>query len=249
MDRIILRIIHSSSFCWRIHSRWYLNTQNSWKNWELLYHFKWHHSNGLIQKRRHCTANALKLHFFCIKPFILSLYEIFDTLRKLKEEMSDWIVITLPADGLAPSSARPSRDTAFKKSPKQSTTVCQWVWAFEFFCKFLDIAVMFVIWVRSRNCGCLVTWFCYQLIAKPGNKTATDPWPVPYHVIQDHVIAILDCMKLIWKYVLPAGVHLESWVHLLGWCVLGRTRRSGAEKQTSYTFQDQHCHRGFKLFK
>ena len=28
------------------------------------------------------------------------------------------------------------------------------------------------IWVRSRNCGCLVAWFCYQLIAKPGDKTA-----------------------------------------------------------------------------
>ena len=27
------------------------------------------------------------------------------------------------------------------------------------------------IWVRSLNCGCLVTWFCYHLIAKPGNKT------------------------------------------------------------------------------
>ena len=38
------------------------------------------------------------------------------------------------------------------------------------------------IWVRSRNCGCLVTWFCYQLIAKPGNKTATVPWPDPYVV-------------------------------------------------------------------
>ena len=37
-----------------------------------------------------------------------------------------------------------------------------------------------VIWVRSRNCGCLVTWFCYQLIAKPGNKTAAVPWPHPY---------------------------------------------------------------------
>ena len=37
-----------------------------------------------------------------------------------------------------------------------------------------------MIWVRSRNCGCLVTWFCYQLIAKPGNKTATVPWPDPY---------------------------------------------------------------------
>ena len=41
--------------------------------------------------------------------------------------------------------------------------------------------VMYIyIWVRSRNCGCLVTWFCYQLIAKPGNKTATVPWPDPY---------------------------------------------------------------------
>ena len=36
------------------------------------------------------------------------------------------------------------------------------------------------IWVRSRNFGCLVTWFCYQLIAKPGNKTATVLWPDPY---------------------------------------------------------------------
>ena len=36
------------------------------------------------------------------------------------------------------------------------------------------------IWVRSRNCGCLVTWFCFQMIAKPGNKTATVPWPDPY---------------------------------------------------------------------
>ena len=34
-------------------------------------------------------------------------------------------------------------------------------------------------WVRSRNCGCLVTWFCYPLIAKPANKTATVPWPDP----------------------------------------------------------------------
>ena len=34
-------------------------------------------------------------------------------------------------------------------------------------------------WVRSRNCGCLVTWFCYQLIAKPGNMTAAVSWPGP----------------------------------------------------------------------
>ena len=36
------------------------------------------------------------------------------------------------------------------------------------------------IWVRSRNCGSLVTWFCYPLIAKPGNKTAAVSWPDPY---------------------------------------------------------------------
>ena len=40
--------------------------------------------------------------------------------------------------------------------------------------------LVWTIWVRSRNCSCLVTWFCYQLIAKPGNKTATAPWPDPY---------------------------------------------------------------------
>ena len=37
-----------------------------------------------------------------------------------------------------------------------------------------------VIWVRSWRCCCLVTWFCYQLIAKPGNKTVTPSWPEPY---------------------------------------------------------------------
>ena len=33
---------------------------------------------------------------------------------------------------------------------------------------------------RSWRCGCLVTWFCYQLIAKPGNKTAAPQWPELY---------------------------------------------------------------------
>ena len=42
------------------------------------------------------------------------------------------------------------------------------------------------IWVRSRNCGCLVTWFCYQLIAKPGNKTAAVSWPDTYTYIRHH---------------------------------------------------------------
>ena len=44
--------------------------------------------------------------------------------------------------------------------------------------------VLYYIWVRSRNCGCLVTWFCYQLIAKPGNKTVAVSWPDPYDFIK-----------------------------------------------------------------
>ena len=32
------------------------------------------------------------------------------------------------------------------------------------------------------RCGCLVTWFCYQPIAKPGNNTAAPPWPEPFDV-------------------------------------------------------------------
>ena len=43
---------------------------------------------------------------------------------------------------------------------------------------------LFSIWVRSRNCGCVVTWSCYQLIARPGNKTATVSWPDPYKAEQ-----------------------------------------------------------------
>ena len=30
--------------------------------------------------------------------------------------------------------------------------------------------VSWCIWVRSLRCYCLVTWFCYQLIAKPGTR-------------------------------------------------------------------------------
>ena len=52
--------------------------------------------------------------------------------------------------------------------------ICTWSW------HFLDTVGSKSIWVRSWNCSCLVTWFCYQLIAKPGNKTATVPWPDPY---------------------------------------------------------------------
>ena len=36
------------------------------------------------------------------------------------------------------------------------------------------------IWARSQSCTSLITWCCYQMIAKPGNKTGTLSWPDPY---------------------------------------------------------------------
>ena len=37
-------------------------------------------------------------------------------------------------------------------------------------------------WPGLWRWGCLVAWFCYLLIAKPGNKTAAPPLPGPHAV-------------------------------------------------------------------
>ena len=67
------------------------------------------------------------------------------------------------------------------------------------------------IWVRSRNWGCLVTWFCYQLIAKPGNKTAAVLWPDPFHFhlpFRDHFVNALSQ----WE----TALHCNVISHCLG---------------------------------
>ena len=58
------------------------------------------------------------------------------------------------------------------------------------------------IWVRSRRCGCLVTWFCYHLIAKPGNKTAAPSWPDPYIISWDKAahLSTPRTIKLPWIF-------------------------------------------------
>ena len=63
------------------------------------------------------------------------------------------------------------------------------------------------LWVRSRNCDCLVTWFCYQLIAKPGNKRATVSWPDPYAsgtpltLVRSHLSARITYQAACWTFV------------------------------------------------
>ena len=79
----------------------------------------------------------------------------------------------------------------------------------------------FFIWVRSQKCVCLVTWFCYQLIVKPGNKTAAPPWPDPYWD---------DASS--WKQTSPwkTGTFLSLHVQYCSCWSLGDAGRQGISK-------------------
>ena len=63
----------------------------------------------------------------------------------------------------------------------------------------VSLYTCYIIWVRSWRCGCLVTWFCYHLIAKPGNKKATSLWPDPL------------------VHITPAAVKSAWWLLLCWW--------------------------------
>ena len=69
------------------------------------------------------------------------------------------------------------------------------------------------IWARSRNCGCLVTWLCYQLIAKPGNKTATVSWPDPYINIYIKFKCISMNNNSVWTLLIYTHLHTYQAVH------------------------------------
>ena len=73
-----------------------------------------------------------------------------------------------------------------------------------------------IIWVRPQRCGCLVTWVCYQLIAKPGNKTVAFPWPDPYHFVE--IIAIQIYQSLFSRtYAMRnfnKSLGVNRWFHL-----------------------------------
>ena len=65
------------------------------------------------------------------------------------------------------------------------------------------------IWARSQNCGCLVTWFCYQLIAKPGNKTDAVSWPDLYTL---YIFLQEDSAGLTWEPLwMPIHFDVSLW--------------------------------------
>ena len=71
----------------------------------------------------------------------------------------------------------------------------------------VDIMTLMLVTVRSQMCTCLVTWFCYQMIAKPGNKTGAPTW--------------LTHMALSYRWWL--GIHINApGTQFFGpWWVLG----------------------------
>ena len=74
----------------------------------------------------------------------------------------------------------------------------------------LQLAVCNIrIWVRSRSWGCLVTWFCYHFISKPGNKTASVSLPDPYIGLRYNG-ARLDCGK---NDHIIIGLHCIWWLN------------------------------------
>ena len=104
-------------------------------------------------------------------------------------------------------------------------------------------------WVRSRRWACLVTWFCYHLIAKPGKRTGTPLWPDPYITTAKQSTTnprVLWEILLIWLHLL--GVHydntdimwtslcLKSWVTWLFFkhLVPPSNKKNGKTSQSHY---------------
>ena len=91
-----------------------------------------------------------------------------------------------------------------------------------------------MICVRSQNCDCPIAWFCYQLIAKPGDKTATVPWPDPYVYIEPMLTQFCEAIwhhyyigrnenrifflisKHMWQCIM--GWHIKTWTKRLPFC-------------------------------
>ena len=80
--------------------------------------------------------------------------------------------------------------------------------------------------------GCLVTWFCYQMIAKPSNKTATPSWPDSYvlyvyilvtwyyYFCTKRVVRLLDLLNHTQSLTAPFWEALGNRIHCLMYWVI-----------------------------
>ena len=64
------------------------------------------------------------------------------------------------------------------------------------YCRALMCSLLLIVYG-----SCLVTWFCYHVIAKPGNKTAPTSWPDPYAFEQTVQLPVIyNAMMLMWRH-------------------------------------------------
>ena len=89
-----------------------------------------------------------------------------------------------------------------------------------------------LIWVRSWRCSRLVTWFCYHLIAKPGNKTGTPSWPDSYVCIY---------IEIPLKFVAKDLIHSKSaLVEVMFWRILTVLKQQCTACKCCLTLQSSH---------
>ena len=92
---------------------------------------------------------------------------------------------------------------------------------------YLYVCIYLYIWVGSRRWGCLVTWFCYHLITKPGNKTVAPSWPDPYICIYMYIMSMYFAVTFI-TYHRAASFFFPTVRHpLLRFCNTAFAKSNG----------------------
>ena len=66
--------------------------------------------------------------------------------------------------------------------------------------KKIRIEIHIALWVWSQRCGCLVSCFCYQLIAKLSNNTVAPSWPYPYIVLHIFKSLLIGQLRKGWYH-------------------------------------------------
>ena len=87
------------------------------------------------------------------------------------------------------------------------------------------------IWVSSWRFGCLVTWFCYHFIAKPGNKTATPSWLDPYMSFPVYSVFILKSWLLTCRIFLTI-IRYSSTFSIISWIFIKQNKTKLIMEQT-----------------
>ena len=105
-----------------------------------------------------------------------------------------------------------------------------WKWMYKGYCGFLWNSDHLLYGWGHKTAGCLVTWFCYQLIAKPGNKTAAVfavSWPDPLYInglVQDCSDSSALAMELLQSCAKPSiCISYMNYAHITCY-IIGDTK-------------------------